>query len=53
VDEPNDDTEDAAAAAVVKDGNPRKKNGELRVQPCAVAEAFAALRKMERWRRRI
>ena len=53
MDEPNDDTEDAAAAAVVKDGNPRKKNGELRVQPCAVAEAFAALRKMERWRRRI
>jgi len=52
VDEPNNDTEDAAAA-VVKDGNPRKKNGELRVQPCAVAEAFAALRKMERWRRRI
>ena len=51
VDEPTDDTD--AAAAVVKDGNPRKKNGELRVQPCAVAEAFAALRKMERWRRRI
>ena len=51
VDEPADGAEDSAA--VVKDGNPRKKNSELRVQPCAVAEAFAALRKMERWRRRI
>jgi hypothetical protein len=41
VDEPTDDTEDAAAAAVVKDGNPGKKNANTKKQPPEKAGAKA------------